>query len=173
MWKPSCRCVIFKNFWFWWCHWPPAADQTLLGRLFQDCCIERLLQDCWNFFTCVMPICKIVPRLFICTIKMKFLRDCCKIVFNFSHMLCPICEIVERLLQDCCRIVSTLYRFYFRIVARLLVHSLSRDIFKIHSNFHMCCACIARLLQDCFQIIAGMSQDCWNTLKYNVYVISY
>ena len=36
--------------------------------------------------------------------------DCCKIVLNFSHMLCPICEIVERLLQDCCRIIANLLR---------------------------------------------------------------
>ena len=55
---------------------------------------------------------KIVTRLFICTIKMKLLWDCCKIVFNFSHMLCPICEIVERLLQDCYKIVAGLLQTY-------------------------------------------------------------
>ena len=44
------------------------------------------------------------------TIKMKLWWDCCKIVLNFSHMLCPICEIVERLLQDCCRIITNLLR---------------------------------------------------------------
>ena len=86
----------------------------------------------------------------------RLLRDCCKIVTDFSPVLCPIFKIVARLLQTfhmsyalIATMVAILWQDCCKIVARLLQDCYETD---------------ARLLRDCYKIVARLWQDCWKKL---------